>query len=223
MSSPGRKSRAPLDQRRVVDAAIVIADEGDLESLSMRRLAESLGVTPMALYKHVANREELIDLMVDAIVEMIPAPTAEHEWKSRLRSRILGARAAMIEHPWAQGAIESRTQASPLVLGYMDSLMEIMFEGGLSADLVHHAMHALSTRMWGFTRDVLPTPATPEDPEEREEAMAGFAQRYPAIVRMATTAPNAGAGCDSDAEFRFALDLLIDGFDRLRVEGWASV
>lgn len=188
----------------------------------MRRLADALGVTPMALYKHVDNREQLIDLMVDAIIDAIPAPSAERNWQNRLRSRILGARATMAQHAWAQGAIESRTQASPLVLDYMDSLMAIMLDGGLSADLVHHAMHALSTRMWGFTRDVLPTPATPEEPEAREAALAGFAQRYPAIVRMATTAPNAGDGCDADAEFRFALDLLLDGFERLHATGWKS-
>ena len=188
----------------------------------MRRLADALGVTAMALYKHVANRDELIDGMLDRLVSAIDVPASGLSWMEALRARIRSARAVMSAHAWAQTAIETRATASPTVLAYMDSLMGIMFEGGLSADLVHHAMHALSTRMWGITRDVLPTPSVPDDPVVRAQAMSQFAQSYPAIVRMATTAPHAGAACDDDAEFAFALDLLIDGFARLHEQGWTS-
>lgn len=188
----------------------------------MRPLAESLGVTPMALYKHVENREQLIDGMVDAVVAAIPAPAVAGEWADLVRARILAARATLRSHPWAQDAIETRVSASGVVLLYMDALMAAMFAGGLSADLVHHAMHALSTRMWGFTRDVLPTPTAPADPAEREAAFAAFGAAYPAILRMATTAPHAGEACDDDAEFLFALDLLLDGIRRRHESGWAS-
>jgi len=216
-------TRQPLDRERVLDAAAALADEVGLEATSMRRVADALGVTAMALYKHVANREELIDGMLDRLVVSIDVPAAGLPWQEALRGRIRSARAVMRAHPWAQTAIETRPTASPAVLAYMDSLMAIMFDGGLSADLVHHAMHALSTRMWGITRDVLPTPAVPDDPDLRARAMAEFATAYPAIVRMATTAPHAGAACDDDAEFAFALDLLIDGFARLHEQGWSSV
>lgn len=189
----------------------------------MRRVADALGVTAMALYKHVANREELIDGMLDRLVASIDIPADGLPWQEALRARIRSARAVMGAHPWAQAAIETRTTASPTVLAYMDSLMTIMFDGRLSADLVHHAMHALSTRMWGITRDVLPTPALPAEPNLRAQAMSGFAAAYPAIVRMATTAPHAGAACDEDAEFAFALDILIDGVAKLHEQGWSSV
>lgn len=215
-------SRRTLDRERVLDAAAALADEVGLEATSMRRVAEALGVTAMALYKHVANREELIDGMLDRLVASIAVPAESLPWQEALRARIGSARAVMGAHPWAQAAIETRTTASPTVLAYMDSLMAIMFDGGLSADLVHHAMHALSTRMWGLTRDVLPTPAVPEEPELRARALSAFAAAYPAIVRMATTAPHAGAACDDDAEFAFALDLLIDGVARLHERGWTS-
>jgi len=188
----------------------------------MRRVADALGVTAMALYKHIASREELIDGMLDRLVASIEFPTSDLPWQQALRAPIRSARAIMNAHPWAQSAIETRATASPTVLAYMDSLMAIMFDGGLSADLVHHAMHALSTRMWGITRDVLPTPAVPEDPDQRARAMSEFAVAYPAIVRMATTAPHASAGCDGDAEFAFALDILIDGFTRLHKQQWTS-
>lgn len=218
-----RANRRPLDRKRVVRAAFALADEAGLAGVSMRRLADSLGVTPMALYKHVAGREEILDLMVDELVERIDVDSPEVEWKRRLRARILAAREAMSTHAWAQEAIETRAQATPQVLAYMDGLMSIMFEGGFSADLVHHAMHALSTRMWGFTRDVLPMPVAPEDPAERTEAFAAFARSYPSIARMASTSPHAGGDCDDDAEFAFALDLLLDGFERLHSAGWTSV
>ena len=207
----------------MLDAATALADEVGLEAMGMRRLAEAIGVTAMALYKHVANREELIDGMLDRLVASIDVPEQGIPWEEALRRRIRSARAVMRAHTWSRSAIETRASASPTVLAYMDSLMAIMFAGGLSSDLVHHAMHALSTRMWGLTRDVLPTPAAPDDPELRARAMSEFAAAYPAIVRMATTAPNAGAACDDDAEFDFAMNLLIDGFVRLHESGWSSV
>lgn len=216
-------TRTHLDRTRIVRAAFAIADEAGLTGLSMRRLADSLGVTPMALYKHVAGREDLVDLMVDALVAQIGAEESRGGWREDLRARILAARAAMEAHPWAREAIETRTLAGPHVLAYMDRLMSIMFDGGLSADLVHHAMHALSTRMWGFTRDVLPTPTAPEDPSERADAFAEFARSYPSIARMASSAPRAGGGCDADAEFAFALDLVLDGVEGLRLAGWGSL
>jgi len=222
MSSPSSPSRPRLDRTAVVSAAIALADAHGLEAVSMRRLAESLGVSPMALYNHVPNREALLDAMVDRLVEGIAAPPTSAAWKAALRARILSARAIMQQHPWAQGAIETRTTAGPAVLAHLDGLMAIMFDGGLSADLVHHAMHALSTRMWGFTRDVLPTPSTPEDPDARAAALSAYASRYPAIVRMASSASHAGANCDSDAEFAFALDILLDAVERLHHEGWTS-
>lgn len=222
MSSATADRRTPLDLTRILGAATELADDGGLDAMSMRRLADALGVTPMALYKHVRDREELVDAMLDRVVASIAEPRPGMPWKQSLRERILAARAALLQHPWAREAIETRTTASPIVLSYMDSLMGIMFEGGLSADLVHHGMHALSTRMWGFTRDVLPTPSPPADPEERALAMRAFAAHYPSIVRMATTATGAGHACDEASEFGFALDILLDALERLHAEGWTA-
>lgn len=210
----------PLDAARIVRAAVDLADAHGLEAASMRGVAEVLGVTPMALYKHVADRSQLVDEMLDLVVAGIRPTPSDESWTTAVRSRILAARDVLTAHPWARDAIETRTRATPTVLAHMDALMAAMFDGGLSADLVHHAMHALSTRMWGFTRDVLPTPQPPADPVERAQAMAEFARVYPAIIRMATTSPHVGDACDDDAEFLFALDLLLDGVDRLHRSGW---
>lgn len=214
--------KASLDRDRVLDAAITLADRVGLEGLSMRRLAETVGVTPMALYKHVSNREDLIDTMVERIVSAFRVSDGDTDWKREVRARILAARAVTTRHTWWRTAVETRTMAGPAVLSHMNALMEAMFHGGFSPDLVHHAMHALSTRMWGFTRDVMPTPTLPADPEARDAALSAYAEAYPAIVRMAATASHAGAACDEDAEFLFALDILLDGFERLHERGWRS-
>lgn len=199
-----------------------LADQRGLDAASMRGVAERLGVTPMALYKHVANRSELIDEMLDRLLATTPAPSGEGDWRQTVRARVLAVRGLVLAHPWARDAIESRPLATPRVLGHMDALIAAMFAGGLSADLVHHAMHALSTRMWGFTRDVMPTPQLPDDPDEYHRAVAAYATSYPSIVRMATTSPHAGVACDEEAEFVFALDLLLDGIARLHETGWRS-
>lgn len=224
MSSPSRDParRTGLDRRLVLDAGVALADADGLEALSMRRLADTLGVTPMALYRHVADREALLDGMVETVLERIEQTPAAGEWRAVVRARILASRREILRHPWAAAAIETRTAAGPAALAHMDWLIARLFDGGLSADLVHHTMHALSIRMWGVTREVFPTPQMPADPAEQAAALAGFASAYPAIVRMATTAPHAGEACDSDAEFRMALDLLLDGVERLRASGWSS-
>lgn len=213
-------TRPRLDRNQIIDTAVALADEQGLDGASMRGVAERLRVTPMALYKHVSNHSELVDGMLDRVIEQIPATPPHKDWIETTRARIFAARKAFAAHPWAREAIESRTLATPRTLHHMDALMAGMFDGGLSADLVHHTMHALSTRMWGFTRDVLPTPTPPGDPEERASAMAEFAAAYPAIVRMATTSPHAGEACDDEAEFAFALDLILLGTQRLHERGW---
>jgi len=213
-----------LSRDRILQAAVGLADADGLDAASMRRVAEALNVTPMALYKHVANSEELIDGMVDTIILEIPPTIETHDpWQVVLRRRILDARRVLGAHSWATEAIETRQESTPTVLRYMDGLIGIMLNGGLSTDLVHHAMHALSARMWGLTRDVFPTPAMPTEPADRAAALHEAAVDYPSIVKMATAVEASGHGCDADTEFEFALDLLIDGFERLHKSGWSPL
>jgi AcrR family transcriptional regulator len=223
----GDGRRTPLNRERVLRAAVALADESGIESLSMRNLAERLGVVPMALYKHVANKEELLDGMVEVVVGEIDPPPRGVEWKDAVRQRILSARGTLLRHGWASAVIQTRTHAPPAVLAHMDALIGSFRTGGLSADLTHHAMHALGIRMWGFTQEVFPTPEPPADPDARAAMFGEFAARYPHIVDMATAAshdggPAPGGGCDDQFEFEFALDLMLDGFERLHREGWAS-
>ncbi|WP_299958810.1 TetR/AcrR family transcriptional regulator [uncultured Modestobacter sp.] len=212
-------------------AAVGLADAEGVDAVSMRRLAQELGVVPMALYKHVANKDQLLDGMVDVVVgEFEPADPAL-DWQPAVRARVLSARRAVLRHPWARQAIESRTRRTPAVLGYMDSLAGTFRRGGFSADLTHHVMHALGNRIWGFSPELFDEPpaagAVPPSAEEQQALAAEFAARYPHILEIAVAATGGdpsgvGAGCDEQFEFEFALDLLLDGFDRLRAQGWSS-
>jgi len=218
--------RAPLTRDRVLRAAVDLADVGGIDSLSMRRLAQDLGVVPMALYKHVANKDELLDGMVDVIVSEIDGPDGGADWRAAIRHRILAARRALLRHPWAARVIGSRTRPTPVVLDYMNSIIGLFRSGGFSVDLTHHVMHALGSRMWGFTQEVFPTSdLAPPTPELQVVMMRELAARYPYIVEIATAGVHdetsvVGPGCDDQFEFEFSLDLLLDGFERLHRRGW---
>jgi AcrR family transcriptional regulator len=218
--------RVPLSADRVLRAAVALADAVGIESLNMRKLAQELGVVPMALYKHVANKDQLLDGMVDFVVGEIHPPAHGSDWKSDVRRRILSARRALLRHPWASRVIESRAAPTPVLLAYLDSLIGMFRTGGFSVDLTHHVMHALGSRMWGFTQELFDNSpnAAPETPAVMLHEMA---ERYPFATELAIAVAHddesvVGSGCDDQFEFEFALDLLLDGFERLQQQGWTS-
>ncbi len=214
------RAREPLTKERIQRAAVALADEGGVESLSMRRLAQELGVVPMALYKHVANKDEVLDGMVDVVVGEIDPPLEDADWKTVMRERILSARRALLRHPWASRVIESRTDPTPMVIGYMDSMIGILRDGGFSIDLTHHAMHAMGSRALGFSQELFDD--SPEDPPQIQAiAMQQMAEQFPNISEMVEAISHdegsvVGLGCDDQFEFEFALDLMLDGLERLR-------
>lgn len=223
-----RRTRAPLHREGVLHAAVALADELGLEAVSMRRLAQRLDVVPMAIYKHVADKDELLDGMVDVLLAEVEPSDAALEGKDAVRERVLAVRRVVLRHPWARRAIESRTRRSPAVLAHMDAVAGLLRAGGLSVDLTHHVMHALGNRIWGFSPELFDeTRGDGAQPDVEPAAQAAMleqaAQRYPHIVeiaRSATAGDPTRSGCDEDFEFVFALDLLLDGAERLRDAGW---
>ncbi|MFI6229546.1 TetR/AcrR family transcriptional regulator [Micromonospora echinospora] len=224
--------RTPLSRARVLRAAVALADEAGIESLSMRNLAQDLGVVPMALYKHVANKDELLDGMIDVVVGEIDPPAPDADWKRTIRERVLSARRMLLRHPWAPLAIESRNMATPALLAYLDSMVGTFRAGGFSANLAHHVMHAMGSRILGFSQELF-DPArragrsgtTSADPPTGLPPEA--AARFPHLAEIATAASHddasvVGQGCDDQFEFEFALDLLLDGIERLHQQGWTS-
>lgn len=218
--------RTPLSKKRVLEAAVALADEGGVDALSMRKLAQVLGVVPMALYKHVTNKDELLDGMIDVVIGEIDPPASGTDWKTGIRWRVLSARRMLLRHPWASRVIESRTKArttpTPALMAYLDSMIGIFRAGGFSIDLVHHAMHVMGSRLLGFSQELF---EDKPDGEPDPEAMAAeeMAARYPHIAELAMAVTHdaesvVGSGCDDQFEFEFALDLTLDGLERLQHE-----
>ncbi len=221
-TEPNSQPRVPLSRERVLRAAIVLADQGGIESLSMRKLGQELGVEAMSLYNHVANKEEILDGMVDVVVSEIDLSSGGTEWKTTLRRQVLSAREVMVRHPWASGMIESRTNITQPMMRYMDSIVGIFRDGGFSLDLAHHAMHALGSRLLGFVQELFDdSDALDESPEVAALMLQQMTEEYPHISAMMLEISHdddstVGQGCDDYVEFVFGLDLILDGLERLR-------
>lgn len=225
MAQPTERGRRPLSRERVLRAAVALADDAGIDAVSMRRLAQELGVVPMALYKHVASKEELLDGMVDVVVGEIDPPVPSADWQTAVRQRILSARRALRRHPWASRALETRTGPTPIMLAHMESVLAMFRSGGFSVDLTHHVTHALGSRMFGFTQQLFDNSAS-NDPVARAAALGHLSGSHPYLAEIAVVGGHDGGlaspACDDQFEFEFGLDLLLDGFDRLRRSGWSS-
>jgi AcrR family transcriptional regulator len=220
--------RLPLSRERVLRAAIDLADEGGAESLTMRSLAQKLGVEPMSLYNHAANKEDILDGMVDTVVSEINDVVSEidvpsSDWKTAMRQRVLSAREILLRHRWAPGVMESRKFVGPAMSRYFDSMIGVFRHGGFSTDLTHHGMHALGSRALGFTQELWDDKQVPSSPEGMALLIQQTAAEYPnisAMLKEITHDADTTLGwCDDQVEFEFALDLLLDGLERLRNTG----
>ena len=217
--------RIPLSRDRVLRAAVELADEEGIAALTMRRLAGRLRVEAMSLYYHVANKEALLDGVVDTLITEIEhdlggfdVESGLTDWKTELRHRILTARQVMLRHRWAPAVIETRTSMTPALLRYMDSVLGILLEGGFSTDLGHHAMHALGSRALGFNQELF----APDESDQDDDGMAllgELAPQLPYLIRMLSDVshddPDSTLGwCDDQTEFEFGLDLMLDGLEK---------
>src|SRR5262249_38220076 len=154
-----------LSRDRVCRAAVRVADEAGLPAVTMRRLADVLGVEAMSLYHHVSNKDEVLDGMVDAVAREINEAVAPLEpgpdWKASVRRRILTARQVLLRHRWAPDLLATRNPSSMAVMLYHDGLVGLLHGGGLSYDLVHHGLHVLGSRAMGFVQELTDTGSAP--------------------------------------------------------------
>ena len=209
--------RTPLNRARVLQAAVDLADRDGIDSVSMRRLGQDLGIEAMSLYTHVRGKDDLLDGMVDTVVGEIPIDVEGPDWRTTLRRSVLAARSVMLRHRWAARIIETRTTPGPATLRYMEAVTGILL-GAFTVDLSHHAMHVLGSRVLGFSQDLYDDTGVP-DPEVAMAWAAQLASVYPNIGALAMAASHEGGigGCDDDYEFAFGLDLILDGLERRRV------
>jgi AcrR family transcriptional regulator len=217
MTERKNATRKPLSRARVLQTAVALADEAGPEAFSMRGLAQELGVVPMALYKHVANKDELLDGMVDIVFSEIELPSEDLDWRSAMRGRAISTREALKRHSWAIGMMESR-HPGPANLRSHNAVMGCLREAGFSFEMAVHAYSVQDAYIYGFAlqeRDLgFETPASAGEAAQRRAETIGALDDYPYLVEIATKLP--ASGYDTAVEFAWGLDLILDGLERLR-------
>ena len=211
-----REPRTPLSRERVLDAAVALADESGIESLTMRKLGEAVGVEAMSLYNHVANKDDILDGIIDLVFSEIDLPTGQTGWRPAMRQRAISARQALRRHPWATSLMESRRTPGPANIGHHDAVLGILRNAGFTIELAAHAYSLLDAYIYGFALQEASLPFhTPEETAEvAQEIMAAFpADAYPHLAEIATEHV-LQPGYDYGEEFLYGLDLILDGLER---------
>ncbi|MEW2636470.1 TetR/AcrR family transcriptional regulator [Streptomyces sp. NPDC048389] len=206
------RARAPLSRERVIRAAMAVADEKGAAALTMRAVAEPLGVEAMSLYHHVSGREDVLDGMVDAVFGEIDLPPRDTDWKSAMRDRAASARAVLRRHPWAVALMDSRSRPGPATLRHHDAVIGALRAGGFSVPMAAHAFSLIDSYLYGF---VLQEVSLPFSGSAELDEVAGAilrdmpADAYPHLTELVTEHA-LKPGYDYAEEFTFGLTLILD-------------
>jgi AcrR family transcriptional regulator len=209
------EKRVPLSRERVLRTAFAIADASGSSALTMRSLAQALQVKPMAVYHHVANKEEILDGIIDLVFSEIDLPPADVDWRAAMRQRAIAARNVLSLHPWAIPLMESRSNPGPATLRQHDAVIATLRRAGFSIQMTAHAYSLLDSYIYGFALQEsvsLPFDATTA-PELAERVLAQFStDEYPHLAELATEHV-LQPGYDYGHEYEFGLDLILDGLE----------
>jgi AcrR family transcriptional regulator len=208
-----------LTRERVVRAAVALADERGLAELTMRSLAKDLGVEAMSLYNHVANKDDLLDGMIELVFSEIEPPAAGGDWKIELRKRAISTRAALLRHRWAVGEMEGRTSHGPSNLKVHDAVLGCLRAAGFSIEMTVRAMSVQDAYIYGFAlqQTDMSSQTTEDFAAEAQRQMVAYADAladYPNLVEV-VGGYVATAGYDYEREFLFGLDVILDGLERI--------
>ncbi|MET0837830.1 MAG: TetR/AcrR family transcriptional regulator C-terminal domain-containing protein [Marmoricola sp.] len=212
--------RPRLTRDRVLEAALEIADAGGIGSLTIRSLAQALGVKPMSVYHHVANKEQILDGIVDLVFAEIELPSPGGDWRTEVRRRAASARRVLRRHAWAIGLLESRTSPGPATMKHHDVNIATFRAGGFSIPMTAHAYALIDSYVYGFALQEAALPFDSTDVAEVAAPMMELFREggYPHMVELATEHV-LQPGYDFADEFDFGLDLILDGLARLRAAG----
>jgi len=216
--STAASQRLPLSRERVLECAVALADESGLSALTIRTLAQSMGTKPMSLYYYVANKEEILDGIVDMVFSEIELPMPGRDWRGEMQQRSHGVRSALRRHPWAVGLLESRSAPGPATLRHHEATLATLREAGFSVQLTAHAYALLDSYIYGFALQEAALPFEGRDTaaEITNPIMERFATgEYPRMVEIAVEHV-LKPGYDFGDEFEFGLNLILDGLNRLK-------
>ena len=216
--NPGTDTRNRLSRERVLRAAIEQADAVGLDAVSMRKLADVLDVAPMALYRHVASRDDLIDGMVDIVFGEVALPSSGTDWKQAMRRRAVSLRDVLSRHRWAIGLMESRRNPGPANLRHHDAVLGSLRAGGFDVVGAAHAYSLLDSYIYGFalTKMNLPFQASDEIGAVAQEMLEPYPlDAYPNLLEILTEHVMK-PGYDYGDEFEYGLDAILDGLERSR-------
>lgn len=203
----------------MLHAALVLADESGLESLTMHAIGRRLGVQAMSLYRHVEDKADLLDGLVDLVVSEVELPTSSADWKAAMRQRAISARRVFARHRWAIGLVESRPRLGAVTMRHHEWVLGVLLEAGFSVTLAAHAYNLLDSYIYGFA--LQEASLTYGSPEEQAEVGRATLQQlppdeYPHLSRVAREFIEAGT--EYGAGFEFGLELILDGIERAQVE-----
>ena len=213
-ASESTPERAPLSRERVLDRAMAIADAGGIGSLTIRSLAQELGVKPMSVYHYVANKDEIIDGIVDRVYGEMELPSAEGDWRAEMHRRCTSAREVLGRHPWAIPLLQSRTAPGPATLHHHEAVIACLRGSGLSLEMTAHALALIDSYVFGFalSEAALPIHGPESVPEIAEAIMQRFATgAYPHLLEFSTEHVMK-PGYDFGEEFEFGLGVVLDAF-----------
>jgi AcrR family transcriptional regulator len=216
-TEPNVKRRAPLSRERVLRAALVLADAGGIDSMSMRKLGDELGVEAMSLYNHVANKDDILDGIVDLVFSEIALPAGRTGWKPAMRKRAISAHEALLRHPWAPPLMQSRTKPGPATLRHHDSVLGSLRNAGFTLVMAAHAVSVIDGYVYGFALQQINIPLQSREQvaEVGQNILRQMAGEYPHLAEMITKHAMK-PGYDYSKEFEFGLDLILAGLERLR-------
>lgn len=215
-TSKKKAARKPVSRERALEVARALADAGGLETLTMRRLAEELGVEAMSLYHHVPNKDAILDGMIDLVFAEIELPARDGDWRSAMRRRCASVRSVLLRHRWALPLMESRKTPGPANLAHHDAVLGCLRAGGFSILLTAHAYAVLDSYVYGFVHTELQLPF--ETSEETHAVAAAIFEHfprgmYPHLAEL-TTQHVLKPGYAYAHEFEFGLELILDGLAR---------
>lgn len=227
---PARTGKVALSRERVLGAAVALADADGVGGVTMRRLADALDCEAMSLYHYVDDKKALLAGLAEVVVGEVVAetlgtpPTGPDDWRAVVRARCLGARRVMLRHPWAPALLATQSRVPPNVFAVFEALVGTMVEGGCDYELAHRAIHSLGSLVLGFTQELFePSPGEEGTSAAEMEAMAAA---MPHLTRLAATAVHEVRDslslCDTQSEFEFTLDLVLDGLEARRIAGGAG-